>query len=403
MPKKIKTQTKPKKPSNNSSDIDVPKVNDDLSDLIGTVPKRLTVKEIKKLQYEHVIAHIDRLVLTISIYNADSLKGKFKNLMERLIFEGFRGRDQPKWTGEKDDILQFELEDDFTKIKLRLDKRLNAFWLNNKRFPDYGELRDLGYNLEHKGARLLLIEIIDRQKWNPPRHVDNIITITRILSIFVSFNCNKLEIALDTRSQEYGMLLRKCACLFRPPKDNSLWHHNTLTGKNMPGPSYDGNNEYMGWEPKGRDDDRPSSERPRGGRRQTHAYNREVKCSNGKEYTVYRFELLFYRDYLRYYMNKNGLDDLLLPFAIERLVKDNVRLVEIDRKKLKKDQTENNLRGLKNKSTKGQLYCLHKHGMLTKEIKKYLKTDLEWPRVRYIVNPRNCEEEISDYDFVFLL
>lgn len=360
-------------------------------------------QESNELQYKYVIAHVDRIVVTIPIdrKNVPTLIESFENIKRQLAIM-FMGNEKYKFkrTGKKKDVLQFEFKNEFSKIKWRLPKPLNKFFLKNKRYPNFREIEKLKY----MGSWLALIEIIDRQKRNPACHVENVLKTIDFLDTYFNIECKTLEIALDTRCQEFGNLLRKCACLFRPPGDISLFHFERVPGqkkpKLIPGPSKDGNNEYHGYRPKSWNDNRPNSVRPRGGRRQINSYDRIVRLGNKVQYTFPRLELRLFRDYIREYMRHNNLNVKELLMEIEKLVKDNLVLREIDRNKLYIDRPGAEFWKLKDYSTKGQIYRLHEKKMTNKDIRPYLKK-VEWPPISYIVDPRNSEREISDYEFYY--
>jgi hypothetical protein len=99
-------------------------------------------------------------------------------------------------------------------------------------------------------------------------------------------------------------------------------------------------------------------------------------------------------------MRHNNLNVKELLMEIEKLVKDNLVLCEIDRNKLYIDRPGAEFWKLKHYSTKGQIYRLHENKMTNKDIRPYLKK-VEWPPMRYIVDPRNSDAEISDYEFYY--
>ena len=352
------------------------------------------------LSTQCIIAHLDRVVVIIpvSVENVQSLVEKFEQFKHHLSME-LAGNDGPtfKRTGEKKDVLQFEFKAEFTKVKFVLPKPLHQFFLKNKRFPTYEELLELKYS----GGRLALVEIVDRRKWCPAFHVENVLLTIQILERYFTIEPKTIEVALDTQSPELGMLLRKCVCLRNPPSDQSLFHHpGEDKGEIVPGPSSDGKNEYHGYRPKGWKDLRPSAVRPRGGRRQIYSYDRKVSYNKNLSYTFHRFEIRYFRDYIMPYARKNNLGVYDLLLLIEKLVMRNMILRQIDCEKLLSKRSEARFCNLKGKSTKGQVYLLHKQGVTNKDIKHYLQP-VEWPPVRFIIEPKNDDSDVGDYELLY--
>lgn len=354
----------------------------------------------KDLSTQCIIAHLDRVVVTIPVSreNAQSLVEKFEQFKQHLSMK-LVGNDKPEFkrTGKNRGVLQFEFNGVFTKVKFRLPKPLNEFFLKNQRFPTYQERRELGY----RGSWLALVEIVDRRKWGPSFHVENILLTIQILEKYFDLEPKTLEVALDTQSPELGLLLRKYACLRNPPSDKSLFHHPGGDKERIiPGPSPDGNNEYLGYRPRGWKETKTNNERPRGGRRQLYSYDRIVRFGKGLSYTFPRVEIRFYRDYIMSYARKNNLGVYDLLQRVDKLVMTNIVLRQIDCEKLLSKRTEARFCKLEGKSTKGQIYALHKQGITTEDIKAY-RQEVEWPPIRFIIDPKNDDSDIGDYDFYF--
>lgn len=355
------------------------------------------------LSTQIVVGHVDRVVVTIPVSreNSQSLVEKFEQFKKYLSMK-LAGDDGPtfKETGKHKDVLQYEFNAEFTKVKFRLPKALNHFFRKNKRFPFYKELFELGYRKDWLG----LVEIVDRRKWAPAYHGENVLLTIQILEHYFDIEPKTIEVALDTQSQELGILLRKCVCLKNPPGDKQLFHFSNIAegkrAEEIPGPSVDGNNEYHGYRPKGRNDTRPNDERARGGRRQIHSYDRKVYGNKDRFYTFHRFEIRFYREYIMPYAQRKNLGVYDLVLHAEELVRGNIVFRQIDCEKLQRHRREARFCKLKGKSTKGQIYMLHKQGMANQDIKRYIKK-VEWPPMRFIVDPKNDESNPHDYEFYF--
>ena len=361
---------------------------------------REVINRQKDLSTQCIIAHLDRVVVIIPVsrVNAQSLVENFEQFKKDLSMK-LVGNDKPEFkeTGEKRDVLQFEFKAEFTKVKFRLPKPLNQFFLKNKRFPTVKELPELKYD----GRWLALIEIVDRRKWGPAFHVENVLLTIQILERYFDIEPKTIEVALDTQSPELGMLLRKCVCLRNPPSDKSLFHHPGEDKEEIvPGPSSDGNNEYHGYRPKGWKDRRSSGVRPRGGRRQVESYDRIVRFGKNLSYTFPRVEIRFFRGYIMKYARRNNLGVYDLLLQAEQLVMTNIVLRQIDCEKLLSKRPEARFCNLKGKSTKGQVYLLHKQGVTNQDIKDYLQ-EVEWPPIRFIIDPKNDDSDIGDNEFFF--
>lgn len=275
-----------------------------------------------------------------------------------------------------------------SKLTLTPHPQLNNYVRSNKRFPNYPELFTIGF----KGNWLAFVDITDRRKWDYLAHTENIYEGINLLQRSVTLDVMTLEIAIDTLDTELGMFIRKHGCLNKPPRDTAIFHFESNSKKKIDGPSVDGCNEYHGYRPKGWADSRSNAERPEGGRRQIHSYDREVYTGSKVGHSYFRFELRLFRGYLRDYLRRCPVSrPSELIERIQDLAETNLRFRAINLKKLFSERPQSRFWNLQNLSTKGQLYVMRRRGMTKKDICKYIE-ELSLPPVLFVNDP------FPDYD-----
>jgi len=243
-----------------------------------------------------------------------------------------------------------------------------------------------------KGEWLGYVQITDRRKWDYMAHTENLYLGIEIVEQVLKVEPLILEIALDTRNQEYGMYLRKYACLNRPPAITSIFHFKNRCRAKIDGPSPNGCNEYHGYRQKGWSDRRPDSERPEGGRRQLHSYDREVYIATRRKFSFPRLELRFFRRFLRDYLKPQPINSCVeLIQRLPELVGRHLRFKRIDVERLQIERLESRFLSLANLSTKGQIYEMTMAEMEPEDISRYVE-QLDPPPILFITEP------FPDYD-----
>jgi len=171
-------------------------------------------------------------------------------------------------------------------------------------FPSKSEILALNYHWNLVGE----IRFSNPSELDYAEYQDSIMTsINGLERHRVALIAKKIELAFDTVDPLDGPRYQKALL---PPyyRPKALFYccgrgsHNKIKG-----PSTNGLDEYVYYRPKGRRDHRPASERPRGGRRQFHVYDRTIRITiegHKLKATLHRIEVLLYRDCLREIMQK---------------------------------------------------------------------------------------------------
>ncbi len=248
--------------------------------------------------------------------------------------------------------------------------------LRSRLFPSESEILDLDYRWNQVGE----IWITNRRKQRYyAEHEDSLRAVISAIEDFgVKLIARRIEIALDTVDRIKGLRYQKALLppYFRP---NWLFHcHGRGPMNRHEGPSTNGLNEYMNYRPKARRDLRPSSERPRGGRRQWHIYGR----------LPYRIEARLFTDAIREIMRKNRMTTCtgLLEF-IPRMIPKLFRFREFDLASLYREYPSTRRMGLEALSVRGQYYMLLKSGFDRRQINRFLRK-LPFPKQNVVMLAR---------------
>jgi hypothetical protein len=242
--------------------------------------------------------------------------------------------------------------------------------------PTWTEMFQLGF----KGSYLALMRITDPQKW---MHRSYNFALRRFLESLADYGITLVprvvEGALDTVDESKGKALRMYATLdrFNP---GHVFHFENGSRRLIPGGAAGGLNEYCGYRPKKRDDSRPNSVRPRGGRLQLKTYE---KMKTSQDFPIHRLEVVYYRDYLRACERKEEIGDMLkLLDNLPKMVRGHLRFELMELGKLYADKPEARGWGLEDMTTKGMIRILKDHGLDSQQIRKY-RVKLPAPNIVY--------------------
>gem|GEM_PF-6499256 len=234
-------------------------------------------------------------------------------------------------------------------------------------YPSYQEMMDHGYKRDYLG----MIRVTNPLKLHYAIHQEVLKDIVDALEMHLDIIPKKLEVCLDTTDPYKGklMIVSALPSYFKP----SMLYHFDQDGKMVRGPSPIGEHEYVGYRPKGRKDNRPTSERPRGGRRVCHPHI-HVEEIRGHAVHIYRCEYQLYTTYLRELMKRRKIYDLttllnFLPYLSPRLF----RFRTLDLERLHRHRPNTRQLRLETLSIRGQYYVLSQNGFKPKEISRYLK------------------------------
>ncbi len=341
-----------------------------------------------------VIAHVDRLVIRVppTRANVEYLSEHFEELRNEIATR-FCGNSDVERTPHSNEhkVVRLNFPSEISRLTLQPPYQIREMVLSSRRFPSWPELFEMGF----KANWLALLQFTDRRKWNYQAHTDNLYTLLEVLEPCLELEPMVLEIAFDTLDEKMGMFFRKYACLKRAPRDNTLFHF-IEPGVMLVGPSPNGSNEYHGHRPKGWDDNRSTEDRSRGGRRQIFSYDRQVNLSPNPGFSFHRFELRFFRDYLRDYSKQNRIGSIYeLIDQMEHLATRNLRFKKVNLKRLGRERPQSRFWNLRQLSTKGQLYIMRKKGMNRHEIEKYVEI-LPFPNILYVTDPCQVRNTYPD-------
>lgn len=247
--------------------------------------------------------------------------------------------------------------------------------------PSWSDLMRHGY----KGSYLGKITISDRCKIYPAEYVEEAYEILEVIEQKwgIHLVAKRFEMAIDTLDESKGRGIFAQSTLKWADSSRQLFHvikdsENPKRNIKIIGPALYGKNEYLCYRSKSRSDERTSSERPKGGRRQLHCYE---KPTPWPDYPIYRTEVIFYTTYLRKWMKSEGVSTVreLIRRGAD-LVRQNVafRCLDLDMLYLKSPRTKK--LGLESLSFRGLCFKLSQAG-ISKEIVKSCILDQDNPLI----------------------
>ncbi len=197
-------------------------------------------------------------------------------------------------------------------------------------FPKWEQI----WAAENSGIRfcsLAEIRITNTRKVFYREYLMDILDTLDVLESFLTLEPWKLEIALDCIDESKALALRQFAYL-KWDDCRHVFHFNKGSSRLISSPVSGGESEYTRLRPKGRQDSRPNSQRPKQGTRQLHTYSRKQNWGE-LHWNLYRLEVKFYRDYLRRFMRATGMKYVRdLIFCIPYLALSHLSFKQLDTK-----------------------------------------------------------------------
>lgn len=326
-----------------------------------------------------IVCHVDKIVLwmgnlSINLNMLDTHE-KFAWFIENIATGfsqgGYRG---PEYYGTwpvKSTFYIFDQE--ISRLRLKFNSKLYDYLYQNRCLPSWQEMRN------SRVKWLAQFEITHTQKTRYIEHMTNIKTVIQLLEKeSFELSVGQMEIAVDTRDKESGEFIRKFACVKNPPAYKHIYHIVTNGEEKtvLPGPSPDGNDEYHGYRPKGKED---REGRPEGGRKQLFSY----MADDGTGTKFQRVELRLYRRIAKDLRLAYGPSVLDVVNKLEDILKECLWFRKLDLERLLSTQLKARFLKLdKIATTKGQWLELRKAGFSDKLLRNYIKT-LNYPKISY--------------------
>lgn len=331
-----------------------------------------------------IICRIDKLELRLenNKNNHDKLDSpkKFAKVIKTLTKNFSNGNcSGPIYIGhgphsKKNPVYNFD--EGTTRLRIIINSGLYDSFLAEKCLLSSQEMRRRNFNF----VWLARIEIINPKKTLYMPHNENTNKAIQLLEEKegLDLTIGIMEIALDTRDEQAGNFIKKYTCLKRPPSYSQVFHslEDKEDSTTYPGPSPDGNNEYQGYRPKGRNS---GHGRPEGGRKQLFSYMREAE--DGTHFQ--RVELRLYRKMAIKLKQNYGPTVLNVLGNIEKILRDCIWFRKIDIDQLYKKAPQAKFLLLKNiATTKGQMRRL-KEARIDKLVITNCNKELQFPKISY--------------------